>query len=59
MVQETVHSSKESSEHGMVIKLDMANSFDKARHAFLFTFMEKLGFDTLFLNWIKACINAP
>eukprot|EP00253_Pinus_taeda_P006677 PITA_06677 len=43
----------------MVIKLDLANAFDRVRHEFLFAVMEKLGFSTKFINWVKACIASP
>ena len=54
LVQEALHSSKESEERGIVIKLDMANAFDRVRHAFLFAVMEKMGFNNDILNWIQA-----
>ena len=38
LVQEALHSSKESGERGIVINLDMANVFDRIRHVFLFHF---------------------
>ena len=43
----------------MVIKLDLANAFDKVRHDFLFAVMEKFGFSYAFISWVKACIGAP
>jgi len=43
----------------MVIKLDLANAFDRVRHDFLFTVMEKLRFSKDFSRWVKACISAP
>ena len=58
LVQEALHSSKESGERGIVIKLDMANAFDWVRHVFIFAVMEKMGFNNDILNWIQACINS-
>jgi hypothetical protein len=46
-------------EKGMVIKQDLANAFDRVRHAFLFQVMNKFGFDFHFISWIKACIGSP
>jgi hypothetical protein len=43
----------------MIIKLDLANAFDRVRHNFLFTVMENFGFAPAFINWIKACIGSP
>jgi hypothetical protein len=59
LVQEAIHSSVRRKEKGMVIKLDLANAFDRVRHEFLFEFMRKFGFDMKFVNWIKACIGSP
>jgi hypothetical protein len=43
-VQEVVHSSFKVKGKGMVIKLDMANAFDRVRHVFLFQVLEHFGF---------------
>eukprot|EP00253_Pinus_taeda_P019066 PITA_19066 len=43
----------------MVIKLDLANAFDRVRHDFLFAVMSKMGFSKNFTNWVKACIASP
>jgi len=43
----------------MIVKLDLANDFDKVRHDFLFVFMNKLGFEKRFISWVKACISIP
>eukprot|EP00253_Pinus_taeda_P001985 PITA_01985 len=59
LVQEAVHSSCQRKEKGMVIKLDLANAFDRVRHDFLFTVMKKMGFSITFINWVKPCIGSP
>eukprot|EP00253_Pinus_taeda_P014894 PITA_14894 len=59
LVQEAVHSSGQRKEKGMVIKLDLANAFDRVRHGFLFDVMMKMGFSITFINWVKACIASP
>jgi len=59
LVQEAIHSSYTKKEQGMVIKLDLANAFDRVRHEFLFAVMQRFGFDNQFINWVKACIKAP
>jgi hypothetical protein len=59
LVQEDIHSSKEWGDKGMVINLDMANSFDRVRHDFLFTILTRFGFGPDFLAWISSCISDP
>eukprot|EP00253_Pinus_taeda_P021837 PITA_21837 len=59
LVQEAVHSSYHRKEKGMVIKLDLANAFDRVKHEFLFMVMKKMGFSSAIINWIKACIASP
>eukprot|EP00253_Pinus_taeda_P034834 PITA_34834 len=59
LVQEAVHSSCQRKEKGMVIKLDLANAFDRVRDDFLFTVMKKMDFSIPFINWLKACIASP
>jgi hypothetical protein len=59
LVQESLHSSIHRKDKGMIIKLDLANSFDRVRHNFLFKVMEKLGFTLDFIRWIKSCIGSP
>lgn len=43
----------------MVIKLDLANSFDRVNHSFLLKVMSRFGFGSNFINWIWACISEP
>lgn len=43
----------------MVIKLDMANVFDKVRHSFLFKVMKKMGFHDQFIQWVALCTGSP
>ena len=43
----------------MVIKLDLANAFDRVRHDFLFQVMQRFGFASTFITWVKACIGSP
>lgn len=44
LVQEAIHSSKLKGDKGMLIKLDMANAFDRVKRSFLFEVMRKLKF---------------
>jgi hypothetical protein len=43
----------------MVIKLDMANAFDRVRHVFLFQVLECFGFSPQFIKWVSSCISGP
>jgi hypothetical protein len=58
LVQEALHSSIRRKDKGMIIKLDLANAFDRVRHNFLFKVMENFGFTPAFVNWIKSCIGS-
>lgn len=59
LVQEEIHSCLRRKEKGMVIKLDLANAFNRVRHCFLFDVLHKLGFGQNFTKWIRACISEP
>jgi hypothetical protein len=58
-VQEAIHSSMQRGKKGMIVKLDLANAFDRVRHVFLFQVLKKYGFNASFIQWIKACIRTP
>ena len=58
LVQEVIHSSINHWEKGMVIKLDLANSYDRVNYEFLFQVMLRFGFDPGLVRWIQACIKA-
>jgi hypothetical protein len=50
LVQEAIHSSFSRGEEGMVIKLYMANDFDRVKHEFLKAILQKFGFDQTFIS---------
>jgi len=56
-VQEAVHSSLMRREKEMVVKIDLANAFDRVRHFFLFVVLQRFGFASNFISWVKACIG--
>jgi hypothetical protein len=58
-IQEAIHSSNSRKEKGMIIKLDMANAFDRVKHRFLMVVLAKFGFDPPFLKWVVACFSNP
>ena len=57
LVQEAIHSSMQNGDKGMVVKLDLANAFDRVNHNFLSQVMQRYGFAQGFINWVMACIS--
>jgi hypothetical protein len=58
-VQEAMHSSNLRKEKGMLIKLDMANAFDRVKLSFLYQVLLSFGFEQEFVNLIQACTHSP
>ena len=59
-VQEAMHSSFNRKKKGMlIIKLDMANAFDRVKLSFLCQILNSFGFSSAFINLIKHCTNKP
>lgn len=58
-VQEALHSSHSWQEKGMLIKLDMSNSFDQVKLSFLYKILLSFGFSVDFVNLIKAFTHRP
>eukprot|EP00253_Pinus_taeda_P030711 PITA_30711 len=56
---EAIHRSIQINEKGMVIKLDMANAFDRFNHQYLVTVLQKFRISIKFLNTIMECISNP
>jgi hypothetical protein len=50
LVREALHFSVKEKGKGMVIKLDMANSFDRVMHVFIFRVLERFGFSSNFIK---------
>ena len=50
LVQEAIHSSLKNGDKGMVVKLDLANAFDRVSHSFLFQVMRRFGFASNFIR---------
>lgn len=59
LVQETINSSHQRKEQGMLIKLDMTNAFDQVKLSFLYKVILTFGFNPAFVNLIKACTDKP
>eukprot|EP00253_Pinus_taeda_P032306 PITA_32306 len=58
-VQEAIHFSQSRNAKGFILKLDLANAFDRVRHSFLLLVLKKMGFVAPFLDLVKACISGP
>lgn len=59
LVQEAIHSSQTRKEKGFILKMDLANAFDRVRHSFLFVVLKKMGLDSPFIDLLQACISGP
>eukprot|EP00253_Pinus_taeda_P012894 PITA_12894 len=58
LVQE-IHSNHYRKEKGFILKLDLANAFDRVRHSFLIVVLKKMVFARPLLDLIKAYIMRP
>ena len=43
----------------MIIKMDIANAFDRVRHSFLFEVMQRFGLFEKVTNSVRAYIGSP
>jgi hypothetical protein len=59
LFQEAIHASSARGDSVMAIKLNMANTFDRVEHKFLFKVLQKFGFSQKFMDWICSCIDSP
>eukprot|EP00253_Pinus_taeda_P007185 PITA_07185 len=59
LIQEAIHISISRKERGMIIKLDMANAFDRVNHHFLREVLRKFGISNNFISIIMECITHP
>jgi len=59
IVQEVVHSSMQRKEKGIIIKLDIANAFDRVSLPYLMAVLKKLEFSREITEVIQACISTP
>ena len=42
---------------GFLVAIDIEKDFDSVNHHFLITILEKIGFGTEFIEWIKVLLN--
>jgi len=59
LVQEAIHSSLSRKEKGFILKLDLANAFDRVRHSYLTVVLKNMVFELPFIILITACISGP
>eukprot|EP00253_Pinus_taeda_P024119 PITA_24119 len=59
LIQEAIHNSFNRGERGMIIKLDMANAFDRVDHSFLTKTLKRFGLSKNFISIINGCISNP
>ena len=57
LIQEAIHSSLSRKEKGMLVKLDMANAFDRVNHSFLQAVLMKFGISEFFVSRLMECIS--
>ena len=41
------------------MKIDIMKAYDNVRWEFLFDVLEAMGFPSIFIVWIKACVTSP
>jgi hypothetical protein len=58
LFEEAIHSRRERKYKGIMLKLDMENSFDRVQHSFLSKVLNKYGFSFYFIDSIKAWIGS-
>ena len=59
LVQEDIHTSLNNNEKGFVLKMDMANAFDRVNLSFLADVLREFGFSEEFFELIQPCTMGP
>lgn len=59
LVQEAIYSSLSRKEKGFILKLDLANAFNRVRHSFFTIVLKKMGFELPFISLITSYISGP
>jgi hypothetical protein len=60
LAHELIHSIKSKKGRGglMAVKIDMEKAFDRMEWDFLLSILTKLGFDSVWINWIRICVSS-
>lgn len=57
-VAETIHTMSRVTKHGMTVKLDVSKAYDRVIWPFLFSILEKFGFERGWINCIKHYVSS-
>ena len=59
MAQEAIHSLKKSKTKGMLVKLDLAKSYDRLNWEYLQKILKAFGFNERWINWVMPMVTTP
>ena len=57
LISDLLEMSKVLNKEGFLVTLDIEKAFDSVNHHFLIAILEKIGFGTEFIEWIKLLLN--
>ena len=57
LVSDLLEITKALNLEGYLLSIDIEKAFDSVDHTFLFAILETMGFDSVFLDWIKVLHN--
>ena len=59
LVQETIHSLNVTKKAGMLVKIDIAKSYDKLSWKYMRSILEAFGFGREWIEWIMNLVSTP
>lgn len=59
IAHEAIHSTRQAKVDQMLIKLDIRKAYYMVDSEFLLHVLEKFGFSSYWIKWVKACIDGP
>ena len=57
LISDVLEMTKTLNIDGFILTMDIEKAFDSVDHPFLFATLERFGFDSYFLDWIKVLLN--
>ncbi|XP_059064949.1 secreted RxLR effector protein 78-like [Cryptomeria japonica] len=57
IAHEAIHTIRKAKVERMLIKLDIRKAYDMVDRDFLFQVLERFGFSSHWISWVKACID--
>ena len=57
LISDLLEMSEVLNKEGFLVAIDIEKDFDSVNHHFLITILEKIGFGTEFIEWIKVLLN--